>query len=340
MVLSLPVLALLACSVLACAVALGAAAAALPLVVRWAPEDAGAAQLARERRAVLIESAAATVFAAQLVAVVLFVAAAERLHPLLPGAMCAAGTFQASRFGYPALALEILALVLCGLWLLIHRATRTAASTGLVRFKLLFLIAVAGVVAAATALEVRAFVDLDPAILTSCCATIFDARAGGADRRLGATLAALPVPTVRTTFFAVLGATLLLGARATRRGRSPVPFSLSALLLGVVSVAALVAWVAPSVYELPTHHCPFCLLASEHAWVGYPLYAALAVAVVAGAGSGLVRVLRSLDRWHAIRPAQEQRLCTVSMAGFAAFTLMAVSPTVVTTARLVRAGAF
>lgn len=338
MVLSLPVLALLACSALACAVALGTAGVAAPLVVSWNPEDAGAAQLARERRAVLVESAAATVFAVQLVGVVLFVATAERLHPLLPGAMCAAGTFQASRFGYPALALELLALVLCGLWLVTHRATRTAASTALVRFKLLFLIVVAVVLAAAATIQVRFVFDLDPAILTSCCATIFDARTEGAGWRLGARLAALPVPVVRTAFFAALGATLVVGVRARVLHRSPVLFSLLTLLLGAVSIAALVAWVAPSVYELPTHHCPFCLLASEHAFVGYPLYAALAVAVVAGAGSGLVRLLRSLDRWRAIGPAQERRLCAVSMTGFSVFTLMAVSPTVVTTLRLLRAG--
>jgi len=339
MVLSLPILALLACSALACAVALGAAAVAVPLVATWNPDDASAAQLARERRAVLVESAAATVFAVQLVGVVLFVAAAERLHPLLPGAMCAAGAFQASRFGYPALSLELLALVLCGLWLVAHRATRMAASTGLVRFKLAFLVVVAAALTVATVLQVRYFFDLDPAILTSCCATIFDARAEGAGWRLGARLAALPLRAVQAAFFAVLGVTLFLGTRARARRRSPVPFSLFALLLGAVSIAALVAWVAPSVYELPTHHCPFCLLASEHAFVGYPLYAALAVAVVAGAGSGLVRLLRTLDRWRAIGPAQEQQLCVVSMIGFSLFTLMAVSPTVVTTLRLLRAGA-
>ena len=137
----------------------------------------GAAQLARERRAVLVESAAATVFAVQLVAVVLFVATAERLHPLLPGAMCAAGTFQASRFGYPALALEILALVLCGLWLLIHRATPDGGEHRPGALQAALPDRRRRRAGGGDAIQVRFFVDLDPAILTSCCATVFDARA-------------------------------------------------------------------------------------------------------------------------------------------------------------------
>lgn len=334
MVLSLPVLALLLCSALIGAVAVVAAIRGVPLIVGWDPADAGPRQLALERRALLLQTVVATVLAFQLVGLFLFVAAADRLHPLLPGAMCAAGTFGASPLGYPTLALQVVLFVLCALWLVVHRAGAASPAAALVRFKYLFLLVIAAGLAAQNVLQVRFFLDLDPSILTSCCATIFREEGTG----LGAGLASLPVPAVRAAFFATLGATLVTGWLATGQGRSPVLFSLSAMLLGAVSIAAVVSWVAPGFYELPAHHCPFCLLASEHGFVGYPLYASLALAVVAGAGSGLVRILRRLDPWRTIRPAQEHRLCTVSMTGFVVFTSMAVWPTAVMTVRILRAG--
>ena len=97
--------------------------------------------------------------------------------------------------------------------------------------------------------------------------------------------------------------------------------------LGLLSLAAVVSWIAPGYYQLPSHHCPFCLLAPEYGYVGYPVYALLSLAVVAGGGSGLVHRLRAADPSGGIRPGEERRLCAASMAGFALFALLALWPT-------------
>ncbi|MGD2116597.1 MAG: hypothetical protein PVG07_16200 [Acidobacteriota bacterium] len=332
MLLSPAVLALLVCSALACAVAAVAAGASLSVVAGWNPDDASARQLSRERRAFLVETTVAVVLVWQLLSVALFVATVEQLHPLFTGAMCAAGTLHASPFGYPTLSIKLAVFALCGLWLVAHHAAPAAASTGLVRARHLALPVLAGALAAENAVQLRYFADLDPAIITSCCATVFDEAAGG----VGAGLASLPVPETRAVFFAGLAATLGAGWHAVRRRRSPVLFSVLSVLLGGISVAAVVAWVAPGFYELPTHHCPFCLLSAEYFYVGFLLYLFLAVAVVAGAGSGLVHALRALDPLGSIAPAEERRLCFASMAGFALFALLAVWPMAVMTLRTFR----
>ncbi len=111
-------------------------------------------------------------------------------------------------------------------------------------------------------------------------------------------------------------------------------FSVFAVLLGIVSVAAVITWVAPGFYELPTHHCPFCLLSSEYGYVGYPLYGFLSLGVVAGSGSGLLHILRRIDPLRSIGPGEERRLCVTSMAAFVLFVLIAVWPMVVSDFRM------
>lgn len=326
MIITPAILALLGCSAVVCAVAALAAAVGLSVVVGWDPEDSSARQIARERHSVLVESGMRVVLACQLLSLTLFVATAEHLHSLFSGAMCAAGTLNANPFGYPTLLVKVAGFVLCGLWLVVNRASAAAASTGLVRFKHLSLVLIVVAIAAENVLQYRYFSALDPEIITSCCAVIFSDRSAG----LAAGLAALPAPECRLAFLAGLALTLWAGLRSLRPGRSPALFAALALPFGALSMAAVVSWVAPAFYQLPNHHCPFCLLSLNHHYVGYPLYASLAIAVVTGGGSGIVHRLRAIDPFRCIRPGEERRLCKTSVACFLLFSLIALWPVLTT----------
>lgn len=322
MLLSPAVLALLGGSALICTVALLAAGAGVTVVYGWKPDDWGRRQLAREHRMLLVEAALRVALGSQLLSLVLFVVTVDRLHPLFPGAMCAAGTLAASVYGYPVLTVKVAVFLLCGLWLIANRATPAAASTMLVRAKHLSVPAVAAALLLENVLQIRYFLDLDPEILTSCCATIFGEDAEG----LAAGVATLPAGPSRAAFFAAAALVLVAGLRLLLRQSGAWLFALLTVILGAVSLEAVLSWVAPAYYELPTHHCPFCLLSPEAGYVGYPLYLFLAVAVISGMGSGLVRGLRRLDPSAPVEPGAERRLCRTSMASFAVVVLMAVWP--------------
>jgi hypothetical protein len=321
--LSPAVLAQLFASAVLGAVTVATAVWGLPAAIGWSPEEAGRRQLERERRMLLVEAVLKVALACQLVALFLFVATADRLHPLFPGAMCAAGTLAASPWGYPTLAAKGAVFFLCGLWLTLQRTRQTGgpteAAAGTVRVRLQhgFAVAAAAALVAENGLQLRYFTDLEPEILTSCCATLFSAEAGG----LASDLAALPPGASRAAFFALLGLTLGTGLRSLVGRRSATPYAALAVALGLVSMAAVVSWVAPAYYQLPTHHCPFCLLSHHLGHVGYPLYLLLFGAVITGAGSGLVQSLAGLGD-----APEARRLCGVSMAGFAFFALLAVWP--------------
>jgi hypothetical protein len=257
---NLEILALVLGSAIVCGLAVMAAVVGLSVLVGWNPTDSGRRQLAKERRALLVETAAKIVLVAQLASLVVFVAVVDRIHPLFPGAMCAVGTLNAHPLGYPTLLIKVTVFLLCALWLILNRAMPGAATMGLVRLKHGFLVLVAGALVAENLLQFRFFSGLRPNIITSCCATVF----GQSGRGIGSELAALPSREVGAGLFLVLALTVGAGLRLVYRGRFPAAFSILSLALGGISVAAVISWIAPSVYELPTHHCPFCLLASPH----------------------------------------------------------------------------
>ena len=55
----------------------------------------------------------------------------------------------------------------------------------------------------------------------------------------------------------------------------------------MVSLAAMVSFISPYVYEMPSHHCPFDVLQSGYHWIGYPLYLLL------GGGTPMVPALET-----------------------------------------------
>jgi len=322
MLLNPAILTLLCCGVAICLVAAWAAISGALALIGWDPADGSSRQLRRERRLLLVEAALTLLLGWQLLSLFLFVATAEHLHRFITGAMCAAGSLNANPFGYPALLTKLAVAGLCGLWLIADRASPAAVSTGLVRFKQLAALVVLVPLVSGMLLELRYFAGLDPEVITSCCATLFDEKAAG----IGAELAAFPAGLSRLSFFALLALTLGSGLFVQSGHGPPELYSTLAVLLGVVSVVAVISWIAPCYYEMPAHHCPFCLLAAQHHWVGYPLYAALGFAVVCGAGAGVVHRLRPLDSLYSIRPAEERFLCRASMVAFALFALVAVWP--------------
>ena len=210
------------------------------------------------------------------------------------------------------------------------RSSAGAASTGLVRFKAISLLALAASLAGENLLQVRYFVGLDPEVITSCCATVFDRDGAG----IGAGIADISPSLSRRAFFGGLALTTAVGLRASGGRQSALAYSLLAAILGAISTIAVVTWIAPAYYELPTHHCPLCLLAADHGFIGYPLYLSLATAVIAGVGCGLVSVLRAIDPLRCIRPHEEGRLRTVSLACFALVAGIALWPMVTSPFRL------
>jgi hypothetical protein len=117
----------------------------------------------------------------------------------------------------------------------------------------------------------------------------------------------------------VLGTALLAGVLCLWRRRWVRVLAVSGTFALPVSVAALISFIALYFYELPTHHCPFCLLQREYGYVGYAVYATLLLGGIAAGGSwvliphaGVASLRRELPRIH-------RRLAAAAVAAYGLF---------------------
>jgi hypothetical protein len=275
----------------------------------WDLSSGSELQLALERRTHLVSTLLGYVLVFGLAALFLFVFTADSLAPLFTGAMCAAGSLHASRFGYPVLLLQVAGFALAAIWLVVNRADSLGRDYPLVRFKYGFLLALIPLLLLEMVLRAAYFLDLKPEVITSCCGSLF----GAGGKGFGSDLAGISPTLAGGAFVAILIAAIGAGLAFRFTGRGGWVLGVLAAMLLPVGLTAVVSWLSPYVYELPTHHCPFCLLQREYHWVGYPLYGALLAGSLGGASVGVLMPFRSIPSLAGPLPAFQRRLATWSV---------------------------
>ena len=309
------IIALLLASFLCSAMLLAVAPFAAGLLRRWDLSSGGARQVILERRTHLISALVGIALAGEAASLILFVVNADRMAELFTGAMCAVGTLLVNPFGFPALNLKIAVFFLASSWLILDRIDRQGWDYPLIRVKYAALLALTPVQLAASGVLLAYFLGLRADVITSCCGSLF----GGAAQTPGNSLAALPHDAALALLAAALAAVLACGWFVLRRGRGSVLFAILAATAFLLGLAAVISTISVYVYELPHHHCPFCLLKGEYGHVGYLLYLPLFIGAAAGLGAGIAgpaAVLPSLARPAAL---SARALVRVSMAGFLLF---------------------
>lgn len=315
MILSPAILALVAGGGLTAGLLAAAAAAAVPLLRHFDLTDGSERQLRYERRTYLISTLVAYAAAFELAGFFLFLHTAERLHPFFVGAMCAAGTLNAHPWGYPTLLVRLAASILAGIWLIVHYADCQGYDYPLLKLKYGLLMPLAALSLAAAAAQARYFLGLAPEVITSCCGALFSATAP----TVAGSLTALPRRPLALAWGATLLVLLGAGVAFLRRDRGGYLFAAAALMAFPLSLATFISFLSLYFYELPTHHCPFCVLQGEYGYVGYPLFLALWVGVVAGGGLGLLQPYRQRESLAAILPGLQARLAVLSLSGYGLF---------------------
>ena len=92
----------------------------------------------------------------------------------------------------------------------------------------------------------------------------------------------------------------------------------------LISVASLISFISIYIYELPTHHCPFCILQQEYHYIGYPLYLTLLGGALTGLGVGVLTPFRAITSLKESLPAIQKKLALLSLTLYALFTAMVV----------------
>ncbi|MBK6744491.1 MAG: hypothetical protein IPG66_16625 [Hydrogenophilales bacterium] len=291
---------------------------AVRLLRHWNPALASERQIALERQSYLVSSLAGLSLLVSLPALALFVYTAERMAPFFTGAMCAVGSLNANAWGWPALIGLLIYFFIATAWLSLHHLDRLGWDYPLIRakYRLLLLLAPGAVVVAS--LGWLYFLNLHPEVITSCCGSLF----GAQSESVAAEVASLPAAQSMAVFVVTLAVTLLVGGVHLVTGRLGRLYGLLSMVSLLVSLSAIVAFISLYIYEHPNHHCPFCLLQTEHGYAGWLLYPPLFLAAASGMGVALSTASAGKDSLKTLGPMQARRLAWVSVLGFGVFGLL------------------
>ena len=320
MILHPAIIALIGVSAVVSAMSLSGAFFGIRIIRRWDLASGSEEQLLLERRTYLISTILTYVFVFEIGSLFLFIYTADSLHTLFVGAMCAAGSLYVNPYGYPAFLLKILNVILAGLWLIVNHVDNRAYDYPLIRKKYGFLALLTPLILSEAVVQTLYFTQMKADVITSCCGSLFSSGGTG----VSADIAALPAKPMMAVFALVLGLTLATGCVYRLKGRLGMLFSFASALFFLVACLSFLSFISSYFYELPTHHCPFCVLQREYGYVGYLLYAALLIGVVSGLGVGALMPFRGIASLAGIVPAVQQRLAASCLIAYLHFAGLAV----------------
>jgi hypothetical protein len=322
MILHPGILSLLVSSLLVGGMVLYAAYCGIAILRGWDISSGSERQLLLERKTYLISTILGYLLFFQLISLFLFIYTADDICPLFTGAMCAVGSLTVSPFGYPVLLCKTATFILAGLWLILNYADSRGYDYPLVRVKYRFLLCLAPLIVGEAILQWLYFLGLRPDVITSCCGSLFSTESAG----LSAEIASLPAFPMMGVWYLVMAMTLVTGVLFYRTGKGGGVFAVLSGFAFVVSIVSVISFISLYFYELPTHHCPFCILQKEYGYVGYPLYILLLAGTVTGLGSGMLMPFRKISSLAETIPLLRKRLALVSVLSYLFFTVIASWP--------------
>jgi len=330
MILHPSILALFISSLLISLMTLYACGYGILILRRWDISSGSELQVTLERRTYLISTIISYFLVFQLVSLFLFIQTADSISHLFVGAMCAVGTLTANQFGYPTLALKTLTFLAAGGWLILNHADSRGYDYPLIRPKYLLLLCMAPLVLAETVLQAVYFLRLKPDIITSCCGALFSQTSRG----IAAEIVAIPAGPMQIAFCGSLALVTASGVYFCARGRGALLFAVASTVNFPLTLAAMVSFISLYIYEMPSHHCPFCILQKEYGHVGYPLYALLLTSTVTGLGVGMLHPFRNRESLKQLLPKMQKGLAVVSILSILSFACIVIYQILSTSFRL------
>ncbi len=303
-----------------------AAALGIRILSKWDIKSSSEEQLILERRTYLVSTLVQYGLLFEIISIFLFIYTADDMHNLLVGAMCATGSLNANSYGFPVLYTKIVSVFLSASWIAVNHIDTAAEDYPLTRKKYMLLLFIVPFVFAGYVLQLQYFGHIDPNVITSCCGVLFSE----SGPKIASSLAALPVRKTEVVFFLLVFIMVALGLTAAKTGRKPYTVLLSVVsgLFFVVSIVAIISFISPYFYQLPSHHCPFDILQSEYYYVGYPLYAALFTGSFFGMITGIVEPFKKIMSLSSIIPVMQKKWALISIYTVIFFVVIVLIPMV------------
>jgi len=324
------IMSLLLSSVLITAMSLYASWYGVRILLHWDISSGSELQLSLERRTYLISTILGYSLFFQILSFFLLIYTTDSIHSLFTGAMCAAGSLGANGYGYPLLLLKLANTLFAGVWLTVNHLDSRGYDYPLIRRKYLLLLCLTALLLVEALLQYRYFINLKADLITSCCGSLFSPEKRG----IAGEIAAFPARPAMIFFAGAFAAHLASTAFSLIRDQGWYLVAATTAAFFLTATVALISFISLYFYELPTHHCPFCILQKEYGYIGYILYGCLIGGFISGCAAGVAGKFRGIKSLAGIIPQFQRRAALASMAFNCGFTLIVVARILTTSFRL------
>ncbi|MCR1811611.1 hypothetical protein [Sulfurospirillum sp. hDNRA2] len=250
---------------------------------RWRSNETTELQYALHRRSYLVSVIINYIFMLKIPLFAFFIYTCDKLSAIITGAMCASGVVNSVDFGLYLTLFKIVNLYVFGFWLLLNDADMNDEKLPFTRLKFILFMFFFIPLCVEIGLEIGFFTSLNVSKIVSCCGTLFSASSTSSI----SLLFSVDEKIWMMIFYGCFALSV-----AAYVSRSSLASVVSNLLLALFALIALILFFSPYVYELPTHHCPFCLLQKEYFYVGYLLYALLFSGTFYAAAGGVLDLVQ------------------------------------------------
>lgn len=249
------------------------------IYLKWDINSTANAQYQLEKQSVLAATIIKYIFGVKIPLFLFFIFTLDKISNVLTGAMCAAGVVDATEYGTYLIILKIINLYLFASWLKLHGEDMKDIKQPYTKLKFGLFIVAFFLFITEVVLEGFMFANIEIDKMVSCCGSIYSSSANSA-------MSAIFSITTTALLALFYGNYLLIALFYYLKNR--YLFALSNMLFVVVAIVALILFFGTYIYELPSHHCPFCFLQRDYYYVGYLIYGMLFTATFYGIVAGFI----------------------------------------------------
>jgi hypothetical protein len=292
-------LSLILCSIIVLFLVATAAGTGVRVLRHWDSSSDGNLQISLENETWLASTLIEFALAVQGLSLLLFILAADSYSQVIAGAMCATGSLLANEFGMPTLYLKLAGFFIYAFWILLHQLDIRSEVYPLVRIKYVYLLLLLPFLLADVILQTLYIANLNPDIITSCCAVVFSEALGEGGNLMGS----LPPTALLSLYYGTI--VVLLCLALVMNDRMPVVKPVGKRTQTILAFLYATGWfwffglalvvitsvISSYIYAMPFHRCPFCIIKQEYGYIGLVIYFTLICGTFFGLSTALVAVL-------------------------------------------------
>ena len=249
------------------------------IYLNWNLDSTSNAQYRLEKQSFLTATIIKYIFVIKVPLFLFFIFTLDKISNVLVGAMCGAGVVDATEYGTYLFILKVINLYIFAYWIVLHNEDIKHENQPYTKLKFGVFILAFFLFITELILEGVMFSSIEIDKMVSCCGTLYS----NSSTSYISDIFAIETPVLLTLFY---GNFLLIVLFYFLKQK--YLFAISNITFIIISIISLIVFFGTYIYELPSHHCPFCLLQSDYHYVGYLIYTFLFVGTFYGIVTGFI----------------------------------------------------